>query len=69
MMTLEDLQEALEEFFPNGFELSTDDEGQIIIYTGLMEDEDGDLVEFESSDEDYDDEDEDEEEDDDEDEE
>ena len=52
MMNLEDLEEALEDLFPNGFEISTDDEGQIVIYTGLMEDEDGDLVEFESSDDD-----------------
>lgn len=52
MMTLEDLQETLEEFFPNGFELGTDNDGQIVIYTHLMEDDDGDLVEYEPSDED-----------------
>jgi hypothetical protein len=50
MMTLEDLEEALEELFPNGFELTTDDDGQIVILTGLMQDEDGELVEFESDD-------------------
>jgi hypothetical protein len=61
MMTLEDLEEALEELFPNGFEIDTDSEGQIIIYTNLMEDEDGELVEFEEPDDEdteYDDEDE-----------
>ena len=61
MMTLEDLEEALEELFPNGFEIDTDSEGQVIIYTNLMEDEDGELVEFEEPDDEdteYDDEDE-----------
>lgn len=50
MMTLEDLEEALEEILPNGFELDVDREGQIIIRTGLSQDEDGELVEFESED-------------------
>jgi hypothetical protein len=69
MMTLEDLEEALEDVFPNGFQLTTDDDGQIVILTGLMQDEDGDLVEYESDDEeDEEDEEEDEEEDDDDDE-
>lgn len=61
-MNLEDLEEALEELFPNGFEIVTDDEGQIVIMTNLMEDEEGELVEFVSDDE-YEEEDEDEEED------
>jgi hypothetical protein len=46
MMTLEDLEEALEEILPNGFEIDIDSNGQIIIHTGLTQDEDGDLVEF-----------------------
>ena len=52
MMTLQDLEEALEEIFPNGFSIEADEEGQIVIFTHLMQDEDGDLVEFESDDED-----------------
>ena len=66
MMTLEDLEEALEDVFPNGFQLTTDDDGQIVILTGLMQDDEGELVEYESDDEDdyEEDEDEDEEEDD-----
>ena len=59
-MTLEDLREALVEVFVNGFEISTDHDGQIIILTGLTEDEDGDLIEFEG---DYEDDDDDEEDD------
>lgn len=58
MMTLEDLEEALEEVLPHGFEVDVDNNGQIVIYTGLTQDEDGELVEFEG---DEDDEDEDEE--------
>ena len=58
MMTLEDLEEALEEVLPHGFEVDVDNNGQIVIYTGLTQDEDGELVEFEG-DEDEDDEDED----------
>lgn len=51
MMTLEDLEEALEEVLPNGFEIDVDSNGQIIIFTGLMQDEDGDIVEFDGDDE------------------
>jgi RNA polymerase primary sigma factor len=57
MMTLEDLEEALEELLPNGFEIDVDNNGQLIIYTGLTQDDDGDLVEYEGDDEDLDDED------------
>lgn len=59
MRTLEDLEEALEEIFPNGFEIDTDDHGQLIILTCLSQDEDGELVEFEGEDDDDDEEDED----------
>lgn len=52
MMTLEDLEEALEEVLTNGFEIDVDSNGQIIIFTGLMQDEDGELVEFEGDDDD-----------------
>ena len=50
-MTLEELEEALEELFPRGFQIETDSSGQIIIYTGLMED-DEELVFIKEDDED-----------------
>jgi hypothetical protein len=53
-MNLEELEEALEEIFPNGFQIETDNHGQIIIYTGLSQDEDGELVDFEEDEEDPD---------------
>lgn len=56
MMTLEELEEALEEIFPNGFEIDVDDNGQLVIYTGLSQNDDGELVEFNS--EEYEDDDE-----------
>jgi hypothetical protein len=55
-MTLEDLEEALENILQCGFQIETDNDGQIVIYTGLTEIDDGELVPIdESSDnEDYD---------------
>ena len=64
-MNIEDLEEALEEVFPNGYRFATDTDGQLVIYTKLREDDDGDLV---SHVDDYEDEDEDEDSDDEEDE-
>lgn len=51
------LEESLEELLPSGFSIETDSRGQIIIHTGLMEEEEGgELVTFsediEDSDED-----------------
>lgn len=43
-MTLIDLEEALESVFELGFRIETDDDGQIVIHTGLTENEEGDLV-------------------------
>jgi hypothetical protein len=43
-MTLEDLEEVLDDIFANGFQIETDDDGQIIVCTNLTEDEDGNLV-------------------------
>ncbi len=54
MMTLEELEEALEEILTNGFEIDVDSNGQIVIYTGLCQNEDGDLVEFEGDEDDED---------------
>jgi hypothetical protein len=47
-MTLEELQEELEAFLP-GATVSTDNDGQVIIHTGLMFDDDDaelDLIKF-----------------------
>lgn len=53
-MTLEELEEALEEALPGGFRIDTDEDGQIIVYTNLTEDDEGELVEFESEEDDVD---------------
>lgn len=45
-MNIEELEEALEDILPNGFQIETDNHGQIIIYTGLQQDDDGELVDF-----------------------
>lgn len=43
-MNIEELEEELDTLFPGGFSIETDSHGQIVIYTGLMEDEDGELL-------------------------
>ena len=52
-MNIEELEEALEQILPVGFQIVTDDHGQLVIYTNLMEDEDadGELVDFDGDDE------------------
>jgi hypothetical protein len=54
-MNLEDLEEALEELFPSGFHTTKDSRGQIIIMTGLCEEDDGELVELLSAEDEEDD--------------
>lgn len=54
-MNIDDLEEALSEIFTGGFHIGSDDNGQLIIYTQLTDDGDGDLVKFESEDEEDDD--------------
>lgn len=49
-MTLEELEEALSDILPNGFSIEADSHGQIIVYTNLTEDEDGELIDFEGED-------------------
>ena len=49
-MTLEELEEALEEILPS-YQIETDNEGQIIIYSGLTESDDGELVPFDEEEE------------------
>lgn len=43
-MNYEELEEALDELFPGGFSIETDNHGQLVIYTGLVEDEEGELI-------------------------
>lgn len=49
-MNYEELEEALDELFPGGFSIETDNHGQLIIYTGLIESdtEEGELVPFDT---------------------
>ncbi len=48
-MNLEELQESLEDVLEaGGFSIETDAQGQIVIMTGLREDDDGELIAFES---------------------
>jgi hypothetical protein len=42
--TLEALEEALAKILPPDFEIGLDKNGQIIIFTGLIESEDGELI-------------------------
>jgi translation initiation factor 6 (eIF-6) len=53
-MNLEELEEALEEVLPAGFQIETDNHGQIVIYTGLRQDDDGELVSTDDTEEDFD---------------
>ena len=50
LIDLEDLlTEALGEDMPN-FTIETNDAGEIVIFTGLTEDDDGEIVEFDNLD-------------------
>lgn len=49
-MLITEFEEALSEILPNGFSIETDNRGQLIIYTNLTEDEDGELIDFEGED-------------------
>lgn len=42
-MNLEELQESLEDILPEGFQITLDARGQVVIKTGLVEDESGEL--------------------------
>jgi len=48
VMDLESLEEALDEILPAGYSIETDSHGQIIIYTGLTQEDDGELSPFDS---------------------
>ncbi len=51
---IDELEELIGEVLTSNFTLGTDKKGQVVIFTGLVQDEDGDLsdMEEESSDED-----------------
>jgi hypothetical protein len=52
---IEDLEEALDELLPSGFSIETNTKGEVIIYTGLQQDEDGELTPMDvEEDEDFD---------------
>jgi len=53
-MDIEELQDELDGIFPGGFSLETDAKGQIIVFTGLTEGEDGELVAMDLDEEDDD---------------
>lgn len=47
-MNIEELEEALDEVLPAGYSIETDSHGQVIIFTGLSQDDDGELITFDS---------------------
>ena len=51
-MILEDMELELETIFPRGFRIETDDNGQVVIYTGLTENDEGELVPIGNSEDD-----------------
>lgn len=53
-MNLDDLEETLGEFLPAGFSIETNRKGEVIIYTNLKSDEDGELVDMDEDFEDSD---------------
>lgn len=55
-MNIEELEEALDELFPErNFSIETDSHGQIVILTGMKQDDDGELITFDTEeDEDFD---------------
>lgn len=54
-MNIDELREILEEVLPFRFQIDEDVNGQVIILTGMSQDEDGDLAKLESEDEEDDD--------------
>lgn len=47
-MNLEDLEEYVSDFLPTGFRIDTNKKGELIIYTGLIQDDDGELSDIKS---------------------
>jgi hypothetical protein len=53
-MDIEELEESLSEILPVGFQIETNKKGQIVIFTGLKQSEDGELISLLSEEEDED---------------
>ncbi len=53
-MNLDELEEALAEILPADFHIDTDKHGEVIIFTGLRQDDDGELVGTDQDEEDAD---------------
>lgn len=53
-MNMIELEEALAEILPPGFQIETDSRGEIIVHTGLACDEDSEIVDFEGEEDDED---------------
>lgn len=47
MMTFDELEELIRDVLPSNFTIGTDKKGQIVIFTGLKQDEDGELLDIE----------------------
>lgn len=45
-MNMDDLEESLTDILPAGFRLETNRRGELVIHTGLRQDEDGELIEI-----------------------
>jgi hypothetical protein len=45
-MNMDDLEESLAEILPAGFQIETNRHGEVVIHTGLRQDDDGELVEI-----------------------
>ena len=53
-MNIDELEEALSEVLPVGFQIETNSRGQVVVYTGLRQDDDGELLEIDSDDDEED---------------
>ncbi|MGI0058750.1 MAG: hypothetical protein ACREBJ_03185 [Nitrosotalea sp.] len=42
-MNIDELEEALDALFPGGFSIETNSHGELIVLTGLSQDDDGEL--------------------------
>lgn len=51
-MDIDSLEELLSDFLPSGFKIQTNKKGHVIILTGLMKDDDGELVSIDSDEDD-----------------
>lgn len=48
-MNIEDLEEALDDLLPSGYQIENDKHGRIIIITNLVEDDDGELTDYDDN--------------------